>query len=142
MKKSKAITLLIAPILSTLLFSACGGGGDEDSARDVYQSREDCLKDWSDGELCEEMNDSDSDEYRRSGVYVGGGRPIWGPRYYPGDRSVSYKGRTIAPTTRSTTLTPFSVTSRSSSASRGGSSSPSRSTSYSGFGSRSSSSSS
>jgi hypothetical protein len=141
MKKSKAITLLLAPILSTLLLSACGG--EENSSRDVYQSREDCLKDWSDGDLCEEMNDNDSNEYRNNGgVYVGSGRPFWGPRYYPSDRSVSYKGRTIAPTTRSTSMSPFSVTSRSSSASRGGASSPSRSTSYSGFGSRSSSSSS
>lgn len=145
MKKSKSITLLIAPVLSTLLFNACGGGGgsQEDGSRDVYQSSEDCIKDWGDQELCEPMNDDDDREYRSSGgVFVG--RPFYGPRYYPGDRSVMYKGRAISPPGSSTTLKPYSVTSRSSSSSRSSSvSSPrSSSTSYGGFGSRSSGSSS
>jgi uncharacterized protein YgiB involved in biofilm formation len=144
MKKSKSIMLLIAPVLSTLLFNACGGGGaDESTTRDVYQSREDCLKDWGDEELCSEMNDDDSDEYRRSGgVILAGGRPFWGPSYYPSDRTVLYKGRTISPAGKSTTLRPFTVTARSSSAARSSVSSPrasSSSTSYGGFGSRSSS---
>jgi hypothetical protein len=139
MKKSKSIILLLAPVLSTVLFNACSGGGESSTTRDVYQSREDCLKDWSDGELCQEMNDGDSDEYRRSGgVYVG--RPFWGPQYYPGDRSVIYKGKTVSPTSRSTSLKSFTVTSRSSSSSRSSVSSPrSSSTSYGGFGGRSSS---
>lgn len=147
MKKSKKIVLLIAPVLSTLLFNACDSGSDSSTTRDVYQSREDCLKDWSDGELCEEMNDVDSDDYKRNGgVFVAGSRPIWGPPYYPGDRAVYYKGKTISPTTRSTTMTPYNVTSRSSASSRSSVSSPrsssSSSTSRGGFGGRSSSSSS
>lgn len=147
MKKSKSIILLIAPVLSTLLLNACGGSSYESSTtRDVYQNREDCLKDWNDGDLCEQMNDTDSDDYRRTGgVYVGGGRPYWGPQYYPGDRSVSYKGKTVKPSYSSTTMKPVTITSRSSSSSRSSVSSPSRSsssTSYGGFGSRSSSSSS
>lgn len=142
MKKSKSIMLLIAPVLSTLLFNACGGGGgaDESTTRDVYQSKEDCIKDWGDEELCSEMNDEDSDEYRRSsgGVILAGYRPFWGPSYYPSDRTVLYKGRTISPAGKSTTLRPFTVTSRSSSAARSSVSSPrSSSTSYGGFGSRS-----
>ena len=135
MKKSKSIMLLIAPVLSTLLFNACGGN-DATTTRDVYQSREDCTRDWGDDELCQEMNDQDSDDYRRSGgVFIAGGRPFYGPQYYPGDRAVVYKGRTIAPSGSSTTLKPYSVTSRSSSASRSSVSSPrSSSTSYGGFG--------
>lgn len=148
MKKSKKIVLLIAPVLSTLLFNACGGGSDSSTTRDVYQSTEDCLKDWGDGELCEEMNEADSDDYRRSGgIYTGGRRPIWGPPYYPGDRAVYYKGKTVSPTTRSTTMTPYNVTSRSSASSRSSVSSPrssssSSSTSRGGFGGSSTSSSS
>lgn len=143
MKKSKSIMLIIAPILSTVLFNACGGG-DAATNRDVYQTREDCLKDWGDAELCEEMNDNDSDDYRRSGgVFIAGGRPIWGPPYYPGDRTVVYKGRTITPTYKSTSMTPYVVTSRSSSSARTSVSSPrSSSTTYGGLGGRSSSSSS
>lgn len=144
MKKSKSIMLVVAPVLSTILFNACGG---EEAAtnRDVYQTREDCLKDWGDDELCQEMNDNDSDDYRRSGgVFIAGGRPFWGPPYYPGDRTVLYKGRTITPSGRTTSMTPYVVTSRSSSSARSSASSPrgSSSTSYGGFGGRSSSSSS
>lgn len=142
MKKSKSIILLIAPVLSSLLFNACGGS-EPASSRDVYQSKEDCAKDWGEQELCEQMNDEDDREYRSGGgVFVG--RPFYGPRYYPGDRSVMYKGRAIAPTGTSTSLKPYSVTSRSSASSRSSSvSSPrSSSTSYGGFGSRSSGSSS
>lgn len=135
--------LLIAPVLSTLLFNACGG--DQGAmTRDVYQSKEDCAKDWGEQELCEQMNDDDDREYRRTGGVFVGGRPFYGPSHYPGERSVMYKGRAISPTGRSTSLQPYSVTSRSSSASRSSSvSSPrSSSTSYGGFGGRSSGSSS
>lgn len=147
MKKSKKIVLIIAPVLSTLLFNACGGNSETPTSRDVYQSSEECLKDWGDNELCSEMNDADSDDYRRNGgVFVAGRRPIWGPPYYPGDRAVYYKGKTVTPTTKSTTMTPYNVTSRSSSTSRSSVSSPrsssSSSTTYGGFGSKSSSSSS
>lgn len=145
MKKSKSIMLLIAPVLSTLLFNACGGGTSESaSSRDVYQSKEDCAKDWGEQELCEQMNDEDDREYRSGGGVFVGGRPFYGPRYYPGDRTIMYKGRTISPTGTSTSLKPYSVTSRSSASSRSSSlSSPrSSSTSYGGFGSRSSGSSS
>lgn len=141
MKKSKSIILLLAPVLSTLLFNACGGGGDSSTTRDVYQSKEDCTRDWGDEVLCEQMNDQDSDDYRRTsgGVFVG--RPFYGPQYYPNDRTVIYKGRTISPTSKSTSLKPYTITSRSSSSSRSSISSPrSSSTSYGGFGGRSTSS--
>jgi len=144
MKKSKSIMLLIAPVLSTLLFNACGGSGSSSTTRDVYQSKEDCAKDWSEGDLCEQMNDEDDREYRSNGGVIVAGRPFYGPTYYPSDRTVIYKGRTISPTGTSTSMKPYSVTSRSSSSSRSSSiSSPrSSSTSYGGFGSRSSGSSS
>ena len=143
MKKSKSIMLLIAPVLSTLLFNACGGNESASATRDVYQSKEDCLKDWGDQELCEPMNDEDDREYRSGGV-IYAGRPFYGPTYYRGDRAVMYKGNTISPTGTSTSMKPYSVTSRSSASSRSSSiSSPrSSSTSYGGFGSRSSGSSS
>lgn len=136
MKKSKGITLLIAPILSTVLLNACDS--NESTSRDVYQTKEECVKDWGDQDLCEEMNDNDSNDYRKNGgVFVS--RPIWGPPYYPSQRSVSYKGRTFAPTTKSSSMPPYIVTSRSSSTSRSSVSSPTRSssTTYGGFGSRS-----
>jgi len=144
MKKSKSIMLMIAPVLSTLLFNACGGSETASTARDVYQSKEDCAKDWGEQELCEQMNDEDDREYRSHGGVIYAGRPFYGPAHYPGDRSVTYKGRTISPSGRSTSMQPYTITSRSSASSRSSSvSSPrSSSTSYGGFGSRSSSSSS
>ena len=141
MKKSKSIMLIIAPVLSTLLFNACGGN-EPSTARDVYQSKEDCAKDWTEGDLCEQMNDEDEQEYRRNGGAIVAGRPFYGPAYYPSDRTVIYKGRTISPTARSTSMKPYSVTSRSSASSRSSSVSSPRasSTTYGGFGSRSTSS--
>lgn len=134
MKKSASVMLILAPVLSTVLFNACSGSG-EDTTRDVYQSREDCLKDWGDQELCQEMNDDDSNEYRRSGGVIYAGRPFWGPSYYPSDRTVIYKGNTISPSGRSTSMRPFVVTSRSSASSRSSVSSPrSSGTSFGGFG--------
>lgn len=134
MKKSKNVILIIAPILGTVILGC--GESETFTTRDVYQSREDCLKDWSEADLCEQMNDNDSDGYRRNGgVFVAGSRPFWGPNYNPNDRAVTYKGRTIMPSGRSTTMSPFRVSSRSSSpTSRSSVSSP-----RGGFGSSSSS---
>lgn len=133
MKKSNSITLVLMPIIGTLLACSCGGGSTESTTRDVYQSREDCLKDWSDGELCEQMNDDDDREYRRSGASYSS-RPFYGPVYYPSDRAVVYRGKTISPTTRSTSMSSYKITSSSSSSSRSSSVSSPRS----GFGGRSS----
>jgi hypothetical protein len=121
---------MIVPILSTLLVSSCDDPPDQ--SRDVYQSQQECLADWNEGGLCEQMNDDDASQYANGphGVYY------YGPRYYPSDRTVIYRERVIAPAGRSTTLRPMIITSRSSSASRGGVSSP-RSTSTGGFGGRS-----
>jgi hypothetical protein len=134
MKKSKSIILVIAPVLGAILACGGGGGSDESTTRDVYQNKEDCAKDWGDDELCEQMNDGDSDDYKRNGgVYVS--RPFWGPQYYPSDRTVMYKGKTISPTGKNTSMKPYIVTSRSSSTSKSSVSSPrSSSPSYGGFG--------
>lgn len=134
MKKSKSIILLIAPVLSTLLFNACGGNESASTTRDVYQSKEDCAKDWGEQELCEQMNDDDDREYRSGGGIIYAGRPFYGPGYYPGDRSVNYKGRTISATGTTTSMKPYSVTSRSSASSKSSSVSSPRSSSSTGFG--------
>lgn len=138
MKKSKKITLILSPILSALLLGACGGESEQ-ATRDVYQSTDECAKDWESA-LCERMADQDEQQYHSSS---GTHYPVfWGPMYYPHDRSVIYKGRTITPSGRSSTLPPYTISSRSSSASRTGVSSPrSGSISTGGFGSRGTSSS-
>lgn len=140
MKKSKSIVLLITPALSTILLNACGGSDYSSTTRDVYQTIEECRKDWGEPELCEQMDDDDDKEYRRSGA-VYSNRPFYGPVYYPGDRTVMYKGKTVSATGTGTKMQPYSVTSRSSSSSRSSSiSSPrSSSTTYGGFGGRSTS---
>ena len=135
MKKSNSITLVIVPIIGTVIACSCGGSG-ESTTRDVYQSREDCLKDWNEAELCEEMNDDDDREYRRTSGGSYSSRPFYGPVYYPSDRAIVYKGRTIAPTSRSTSMKSYTITSRSSTSSRSSSVSSPRS----GFGGRSTSS--
>lgn len=135
-KKSNGITLVLSPLLGTMLFCS---GGEEASARDVYKSQDECAKDWT-SDLCEQMNEEDEKVYAGdTGGGDGGGGGVhyfWGPRYYGSNRSVSYQGRTITPAGKSTSLSSYSISSRSSSSSRGGKSSPS-STTTGGFGSRS-----
>lgn len=129
MKKTKRIILAIAPVLGATL--ACGGS-DSPQDRDVYATKEECIKDWSEGDLCERMDESDERSYHGDGTSRG---YYWGPIYYRGNRSVTYNGRTIAGSNSGTARRPFSLSSSSSTASRSGRSSPT----YSGFsGSRSS----
>jgi hypothetical protein len=136
MKKKKAIALLVPSLLGSVLLTACDDAPNTN--RDVYASKEECLRDWNDGDLCQEMDATDANQYRSEGDH---GHVIvphyfWGPTYYPHDRSVVYKGQTITPVGKSTTLRPFTVSPRSSSASRTSPSSP-RVTSTGGFGGRS-----
>ena len=134
MRKSKQILLAIAPLLA---LSACDDAPEQDTERDVYNSRDECLQDWGDDELCKPMGDDDREEYRRSGGVIVVGHPYyWGPNYYPGDRTVVYNGRTISPSRKSSTMKTFPVTSTSSASSRTSSSSPR--TTHGGFGGRSS----
>ena len=143
MKKSKSIVLIITPVLSSLLFNACGSRYSSSSynpsrTRDVYENLDDCKKDWGEAELCEQMSDADTDDYRRNGGVVTG-RRFYGPQYYPGDRAVMYKGRTVSPTGTSTSLKSYTVTPSSPSYSKSSVSSPrssSSSSTYGGFGGR------
>jgi uncharacterized protein YgiB involved in biofilm formation len=130
MSTKKKISLTLIPLLGVTVLSGCG---EEPQTRDVYNSREECLQDWNDGDLCSQI--PDDDEYRRShGVY----HPIfWGPSYYPSERKVVYKGQTVSPVRQSSTRPSYSITSRSSSVARSGVSSPARSVSTGGFGGRS-----
>jgi uncharacterized protein YgiB involved in biofilm formation len=130
MSTIKTIALSLVPLLGATVLTGCG---EEPMTRDVYNSREECMQDWNDGELCTQM--PDDDDYRRShGVH----HPIfWGPTYYHGDRKVSYKGQTVSPVRQSSSRPAYSITSRSPSYSRSGVSSPARSVSSGGFGGRS-----
>lgn len=132
MKKSKRITLLLSPMLSAVLLTSCN---ETSQNRDVYQSQEECLKDWNESQLCERMNGEDERHYHQSyGVFY----PVyWGPGYYGNDRTVIYQGREISPTTRNSSLAPFVTSSSTSPASRTGVSTPrSSSVSTGGFGSK------
>ncbi|CAN5397465.1 hypothetical protein BH10ACI2_BH10ACI2_02050 [soil metagenome] len=133
MKKTKKINLLLGPVPTALLVSGCGNSESEAATRDVYQNQDECAKDW-DSALCERMADQDEKQYQSS---YGTHYPVfWGPMYYPHDRTVVYQGRTISPTSRSSTLPAYTISSRSSSASRTGASSPrSSSITTGGFGS-------
>lgn len=133
MKKSNKINLVLGPILTALLVGACGESGrSEPGTRDVYQNVDECAKDW-DSALCERMANQDEQQYHNQhGVHY----PVfWGPMYYPHDRAVIYQGRTIAPSGRSSTIPPYTISSTSSSTSKTGASSPrSTSTRTGGFG--------
>jgi hypothetical protein len=140
MENKKKAVLMLTPLLAATVITGCGDA--EQTKRDVYSSQEECIKDWGDAEMCTRPPKEDEDEYYRHnhGVY----HPIfWGPTYYGSDRTVVYKGQTISPTTRNSSMAPYGITSRSSSSAGVSAGSPrggsfSRGGTTGGFGGRSS----
>ena len=71
-KSSSRITLVI---VGAAAMTACGQ--NEDLRRDVYASRDDCVKDWGDEQKCEEQ--------AKAGTSSGGRGGFWyGPAYRSG----------------------------------------------------------
>jgi len=128
MKKSKNIVLIVTPVLSAALLNACGGStqpaplvstpttntpnpistvpAQTAQTRDVYNNLNDCLKDWVDKELCEQMNEDDDKDYKKRYKTGGKSRYFYGPGYSSVDRIIVYKGKTITPTGKVTTKMP------------------------------------
>lgn len=125
MKKSKNIVLIVTPVLSAALFNACGGSqpypvvsttpaatpnpvipAQTAQTRDVYNNLNDCVKDWLDKELCEQMNEDDDKDYKKRYKTGGKSRYFYGPGYSSVDRIIVYKGKTITPTGKVTTKLP------------------------------------
>lgn len=129
MKKSKNIVLIVTPVLSAALLNACTGSQPRTvvnpttattpvstplpvstvapqtaQTRDVYSNLNDCIKDWSDKELCEQMGDDDDRDYRSRYKTSGTGRYFYGPRYSSSSRIITYKGKTFTPTGKTTKM--------------------------------------
>lgn len=101
MRKHKQITAALC------IVSLLGCGAEKSVQRDVYQSKDDCLKDWQYQELCEEDQHSSSGG---SGGSSSGGRRYYGPAYYEDDREVQLKtGERVKPSTNSSSGAPVSV---------------------------------
>ena len=126
MKKSKNIVLIVTPVLSAALLNACEGSSqprplvntattttttpvatpypvstvapEAAQTRDVYNNLNDCVKDWGDTELCEQMGDDDDRDYRSKYKTSGTGKYFYGPRYSANNRIITYKGKTVSPT--------------------------------------------
>src|SRR5213595_1420767 len=62
-KSSGRVTLVLIGI------AALGGCGGDDSRRDVYATREDCLADW--GNKAEDCTPATEDKHRSRGYYYG-----------------------------------------------------------------------
>ena len=63
-RKSGRVTLVLMGVAA---LSGCGGG--DDTRRDVYKSREDCLADW--GNKPEDCTPATSDRHRGMGYFYG-----------------------------------------------------------------------
>lgn len=86
-KSSATITLVL---LGAAALAACGQD-DETARRDLYASKEDCLKDWGDELKCEEGPAA-------QGSRGGHGSYFYGPMYRPGQfgsHSVSRPAGTV-----------------------------------------------
>ena len=62
-KSSGRVTLVLIGV------AALGGCGGDDSRRDVYATREDCLADW--GNKAEDCTPATEDKHRSRGYYYG-----------------------------------------------------------------------
>lgn len=131
MKKSKNIVLIVAPVLSAALFNACGSSQtpsvvntapttttytpnplttapvETAQTRDVYNNLNDCVKDWGTKELCEQMGDEDDKDYKTRHKTGGKSRYFFGPKYSSSNRIITYKGKTISPTGKTTKMPTF-----------------------------------
>lgn len=92
--------------------AAGNGGCDYDpvipAQRDVYTRMEDCVADWGDITLCQQMdatakkeeelkaNEQEGDHGGSSFVYLGG-HPFYGPTYYDGNRVAYVGNKAISP---------------------------------------------
>ena len=134
MKKSKNIVLIVTPVLSAALLNACGGNSRQPyplantapiatpnplstvpaqtaQTRDVYNSLDDCVRDWLDKEVCEQMSEDDDLYYRKLHKTSRKGRYFYGPGYSSGNRIFVYKGKTLSPTGKVTSKMPTFVSS-------------------------------
>ena len=135
-RRSKSVSILLVP----LLLAGCAGGIEEAQQRDVYTKFEDCMADWGEKALCQQLGEQEKAEVVEQATVTTGGHSssflFWGPSYFPGDRGVSYGGRDIYPQKNSGMSRAYTVNERSSTAAK---SSPGKMTSKSisrgGFGS-------
>ena len=107
-KSSSRVTLVFIGI------AALGGCGGDDSRRDVYATREDCLADW--GNKPEDCTPATDDKHRSRGYFYG---PSYTHRSSTGSSwsSRSSSGRSIGSSSSSTSRGGFGSSSRSSSSS-------------------------
>ena len=116
-RKTRNLSLILVPIL---LAAGCSEVPDK-LQRDVYTRAEDCMRDWQQQDLCQQMPMADAQQHasNTTGGTGSGVHPIfWGPSYTGSDRAVVYNGASVAPTTNTAMTRPFMVTSTSSASSR------------------------
>lgn len=116
-RKTRNLSLILVPIL---LATGCSEVPDK-LQRDVYTRAEDCMRDWQQQDLCQQMPMADAQQHATNTTGGTGGvvHPIfWGPSYTGSDRAVVYNGASVAPATNTAMTRPFMVTSTSSASSR------------------------
>ena len=106
-KSSGRVTLVLIGV------AALGGCGGDDSRRDVYATREDCLADWSNRP--EDCTPATEEKHRSRGFFYGPGythRSSTGGSSW--SRSSSGSGRSIGSSSSSTSRGGFGSSARSS----------------------------
>lgn len=109
-KKSSTSSISLVLIPTMLMLTACA---DSNVQRDVYQTKEECLADWGNEELCQDMPAEQVTQHSNGGGHY---YRYWGPTYYPDERSVNYNGKTYSARSPANSRAFISMSSGSSSA--------------------------
>lgn len=74
MKRSRKITLTL---IASISIAACGGDSEQATRREIYKSKEECLKDWGDDDNCEETYSSGHRSYHGPHYFYSSGSPYY-----------------------------------------------------------------
>ena len=107
--KRKSSSRVGLVLIGAAAVASLAGCGKDETRRDVYASKEDCLADWgNDPKDCEAAYDHPSSRGANTAYY---GRPY---RYHGGSASPSRSGKTIGSTSSGTSRGGFGASGRSS----------------------------
>jgi uncharacterized protein YgiB involved in biofilm formation len=86
--------LLLCVVPASIVLMGCE---EERPQYDVYLTQEDCVRDWGDERLCQEVPGEQQPVATSQTSHGGSTFVFWGPGYFSGARGVNFNGSEITP---------------------------------------------